>query len=652
MKIKFIYLIILINIEIFANETNLSKIIVTPTSTEQSIFEAPISIVHFSKELVEDTNVINAADILNKTSGVFISTYEPTIGFYTAIRRGLSYGPYYLYLQDGIALQSSVHYETSIFWNSTYNHANDGIELIKGPGTVLYGSSAISAVINTLSQKTNKSLTHEINTQIGSYGYGNLSYKQSDTLKNGNSYLLSSSYTHSDGWQNSTDLFYKYDFFGKYIDISDNNTIITHTINSSTFKGNEVSTYTLSDFKSNPKYSGHTANKPYIQSEFIQYNAAIFKEYDNIDSETTPYIRHVNNKYVKVWVDGYPHTNTTINTIGLKNITNYYDKNKIYSFGIDFEYTKYSRYVDTLDSSILMYDYDVNFYNISPFYNYKIKQGNIITNIGLRYDYSKYNYKNNIASGSSSYLLNNNQEDIYRPENRSDKFDEFNPSISSAYILNNTNSIYFRYAHAFRIPEAKLLYERKQQPIYGDIKPESTNSFEIGYKGIDFNIVSYYQMIKDTILYREDGSQEIFYNGENSISRGIEIDKTFKFTNKLTTNISYAYNEHKFNTTNKYVAQSPKHIGNIEINYILNEKLKTSFEYQYIGEYFRNDKNTLNDDGYSLGNLTFIYNKKTNLKYNLKITNITNKKYIKSAEEWGVRPGSPRMFIINMKYSY
>lgn len=659
---KLFNFIILINIYTFANDINISKIVVTPTSTAQSVFETPLSIEHFSKEKVNNINIVNAADVLNKTSGVFISTYEPSIGFYTSIRRGLSYGPYYLYLQDGIQLQSAVHYEASKFWNSTYNHANGGIELVKGPGTVLHGSTAISAVINTLSKNPSENLSKELDVQVGSYGYAKLSFEQSDTLNNGNSYLFSGAYTHSDGWQNSTDLFYKYDIFGKYIDIVENNTIITHTLNSSNFKGNEVSTYSLLDFKSNPKYAGHTASEPYIQSDFIQYNANIFKEYDNIDIETTPYVRHSNDKYVKVWVDGYPHTDTTINTFGLKNITNYYKGNNTHSFGTDLETTKYSRYVDTSNSTILMYNYDVDFYNLSPFYNYKTKYNNIITNIGLRYDYSKYDYKNRISSGTDSYIINNTTNILYRPANRSDKFDEFNPTFSTSYLLTDNNSIYFRYAHAFRIPEAKLLYEREKEPVYGGIKPESTDSFELGYKSLDFNIVAYYQKIKDTILYREDALQEIFYNGSNSISKGIEIDKSFRFTNSLTADISYAYNEHRFNDTKKYVAQSPKHLANLEINYKINSKLKTNLEWQYVGSYFRNDNNidnccptlygTAKEKGYNIGNLTFLYNPKNNLKYNLKITNILNKKYIKSAEEWGVRPGTPMSFILSIKYRF
>ena len=58
----------------------------------------------------------------------------------------------------------------------------------------------------------------------------------------------------------------------------------------------------------------------------------------------------------------------------------------------------------------------------------------------------------------------------------------FSPKASLTYKLDETTTLYTRYANGFTIPTASKLYSMKSNYKESILEPETTNTYEIGFK--------------------------------------------------------------------------------------------------------------------------------------------------------------------------
>src|SRR5205085_10393336 len=79
--------------------------------------------------------------------------------------------PTYLYLEDGIPTRATGFFNHNALYEVNIPQSG-GVEVLKGPGTALYGSDAIGGVVNVLTRPAPPSPSVEISTDAGGYGYG------------------------------------------------------------------------------------------------------------------------------------------------------------------------------------------------------------------------------------------------------------------------------------------------------------------------------------------------------------------------------------------------------------------------------------------------------------------------------------------------
>lgn len=658
----------------------LDSITVTTTRVEEKNTEVAANIgTKEQAEIKLDAPVLQK-ELFNSVAGVRVTQTGSTVGHMTSIRMPTNTGPYYLFLQDGVPIQSPGFFNHNGLAYTNYSSAGKA-EVLKGTGTALYGSDSIAATINVLSKDISGDDGYSVNAELGSDGFKKLGVSAEKTVEGDSSIYADVSHTDSDGWRDHTahtrdEVTIKHT---QYID--DNNELKTVFIANKTDAEMAGDLIGLDELYNNTTSVGNIASA--ISSgleinrkfDFVRLSTELINDYSkDIQLNTTAYLRTNRNRYIATWENNLPQNDSKENTIGLMFKADITSGEFNYIAGIDTEYTQSSReytqlfnYVPSGWGSAVdagkIYDYEVDFYSVSPYLRteYDVNDKLQIAG-GLRYDANGFDYTNNLADGqygSSSYSRASDDTD---PD-----FTHLSPKADLSYKPTINELIYFRYANGFRIPSASRLYSLRTNNIAFTLEPEKSNSFEFGYKkaaaSYEFGASVYHMTIEDTIVGRKNASNETFYvNGDDSIHKGLELSLTSELSNQFKTKVAYSYSEHNYNNDIQYgdneQAAAPNDIANVRLFYTP-DQLKTltaMLEWEHVGDYWLDDDNTIKYKGYDAGHLKVTYDPEKNLSLFFKVNNITDRVYAETASfSYGSErytPAAPRQFFAGMKYKF
>ncbi|WP_457593493.1 TonB-dependent receptor [Hydrogenimonas sp.] len=667
---------------------DLAPVSVVATGEEESVIKQPLSVSVKEKKEIELDQVIFQKDLLNSLSGVRIEQTGSIFGHMTSIRMPVNTGPYYLFMQDGIPVQSSGFFNHNGLAYTTFGSATSA-EVLKGAGTALYGSDAVAAVVNikSLAAPANERETI-LDAMGGSYGYGSLSVETSAPTGEESGYRASAKALHSDGWRDHTaseraELNFRYDTA-----LNDEN-LIKVIFNASKTEAEQADSF--NDYKNIEEGSKAASDDPnYFKAleltdvkrkfDYARVSAELSNySYENLEMTFTPYLRYNRNRYVATWNANLPRNDNKLATVGLLQ-KNRYDASwgRIIG-GIDLEYTKSDlKYIQDFDLNVTswgrtttylagdLYDYTVDYIAVAPYIHTDVDLDKALTaSFGLRFDYNRYDYKNNLAP--DSYDASGK---YFRPADRTDNFSHLSPKFSLSYRPYEDTNIYLRYANGFRIPQASRLYSMQKGYEEVSLDPETSNTFEMGFKKMFgaksyTEIAAYYMTIDDTIVrYRNDITGDYYYaNGGSTVHRGIEFTLAAQMSEEWSTKLAYSYSRHNYDDDPKYgsneLSQAPNHLGNLRLIYapVSVKGLRLMGEYQYVGPYWTDDAHDGGRyEGYSIGNLKADYRHDAHWRFFAKVTNITDEKYASRARYgWGktdYTPGDPREFFAGLAYKW
>lgn len=171
----------------------------------------------------------------------------------------------------------------------------------------------------------------------------------------------------------------------------------------------------------------------------------------------------------------------------------------------------------------------------------------------------------------------------------------FLPTAGILYTLDGGSEVFAGYTRnmaAFVASTSSGPFSSSSQAgfnyIRGDLKPEMTNTFEAGYRfhnrDLQLSLTGYYvkftnRLLASSISATVVGNQNVLQNVGSVSSRGVEAAANWKFAPFWSVYGSWAYNDATYDdnvrplggavvaTKGKQVVASPKHVGNLELNY-------------------------------------------------------------------------------------
>lgn len=182
------------------------EIEITGNRATRDIQSIPLRIDQITSSLIQENPGRDISNVLDYISGVNLNT---TMGMFSnnsvVSMRGLSGNDQgrTLVLIDGMPVNKAD--EGTVNWHLVNRDNVERIEVIKGPGSALYGSNAMGGVINIQTRRPTRPISGSASVEYGTYNTFNGRYFLTGKLKSsvqnrGLYYNLNGFYTRSDGY--------------------------------------------------------------------------------------------------------------------------------------------------------------------------------------------------------------------------------------------------------------------------------------------------------------------------------------------------------------------------------------------------------------------------------------------------------------------
>ena len=629
-KVFFLVLLSIVTFSVNAQEEKVTDSLDTETLDEVLVRavrvnkKSPVTHSNLDKEEISKRNLGQDIPILMNYMPSVVTTSDAGAGVgYTGIRVRGSDATRVNVTINGIPYNDAESQGT--FWVNMpdFSSSVESLQLQRGVGTSTNGSGAFGASLNILTDAVSNEAYGETSNSFGSFNTRKHNVKFSTGKLNDRIELSGRlSKIESDGYidRASSDL-KAYYLQAAYVT---DKTLLKAI----TFGGHEITYQSWFGIDAATLASDRTFNPAGMYTDENGNTRFYDKEEDNYKQDH--YQLHWNQKFNNYW-----STNVGLNyTYGRGYFEQYKEDEDFATYGFE-EIVVGGETINTTDV-IRRRWLDNDFYVVNLNANYKKSNLDLIfgtsysyydgdhfgeviwaryasdseirdryyDNYGRKTDFSvftKANYKVNeklMVYGDLQLRTINYKATGVAAEDVDDSFSFFNPKAGLTYSLNTANDLYFSYARANREPN-RTDYEN------GNPEPETLNDFELGWRyesnKIQLNTNVYYMLYKNQLVLTgeiDNVGAPIRENSGDSYRLGLEVDATFRVTNKfhVRPNIALSTNKNRdfvtsrdgslVNLGNTNISFSPSVVAGNILVFQPTEKLQMAFLSKFVGEQY------------------------------------------------------------------
>ena len=601
-------------------------------------------------------------EMLNRAPGVHIhrgSGQEHLTAIRSPVLVGGAGAGSFLYLEDGIPMRAPSFANVNGLMDAM-PQADGTIEIVRGPGSALYGSNAVHGLINFISAPLDESGT-SADLAYGSYGRHAMSFKSAQDHGQFMTRLTLNLNGETEGYRASQN-------FGQQ----------KARLEAAWQDGTTGYRLSVAHMNLNQETAGYAQS--YEDEDIARANsdpnafrdASATRLYVRITSDLpdgatltlTPYLRSNDMDFRMHFLPGDPLEQNGHDSFGLQ--TSYARSAGWVSYiaGLDVEFTEGELSEVQTSPNVFgtkyptgtHYDFDVEAQVIAPYVHavWSLSEATDITT-GLRWEITDYEYANN-ATNSNTVAQGVLGDFLFRPADRSDDFSDVSPKLGVVHRLADNRRIYANWASAARAPQVTDLYRLRDSnrtdgiaPDVSAIDSETLDSFEIGYRAV-FPGLSYeataFMMQKEDYHFRDAGDNYVA-NGETD-HMGIELSVDWMLARdwSIASQLTYAQHEYAFDnnvtgansaetiTDGNTVDGAPETLANTRLSFKYNERTHITFDWEHVGSYFMDASNSTEYDGHDIFALSAEYILSGQSRLSLRIDNLFDEEYAKRADKW------------------
>lgn len=493
------------------DEYALDEVVVTATRSEKKDVDVPAATVTITAKQIKESGAKNALDVLSKVNGIAFKSFGPRgAAMGTMINevniRGIDNGT--LILVNG----------NPVSWRGKYNvqeipaESIERIEIVKGGGSVLYGSEAMAGVVNII---TKTKAVNQATIGFGNYGQQNYQINAGD---------------------NEFSVNYSLDKWRSLNDITDTD------VSTMKFKGS--TTTNIRDIKNESMgFNWHVNESMDIlynhyetKSTYDRYVDSVVSSSSGValgdcyNSRTYTTIQDVSqvNYHRGSWKGSiYFNTGTVesngytlIDSKGSKTPNGCYntrEKSSTYGFDVQKNYK-----ISDKTNYILGMNLQHEIYQSLPAYSTANASSYMRNNWGVFGQWEqKFDDRNSLITGI--------RETWTTAADRAQNYNNFSASGQFLHKLNTNDNLYASIGQSFIMPTFAQMYGASSAAIPNpDLKPQTGVNYEVGWKRLAGNhhwkAAAFHTDIKDNISASWTASKlEYTYTNEDFRNTGIEL---------------------------------------------------------------------------------------------------------------------------------
>ena len=511
---------------------SLGEVVVTATRTQKRDIDVPAATTVITAEDIKKSGAANASDALEKVNGFVYKSFGPNGAAMGAMTnevnvRGLKGGA--LVLMNG----------NPIAWRGKYNLDQipasqiERIEIVKGSGSVLYGSEAVAGVINII---TKKKSTNEVHAGFGNYGQRSCGVTLGD---------------------DKFGFYYNYDKFGRrdkltYTDYeqarlhAQTRTDIYDIVKQNmgvTYRVNPRLDFQVGYYETEGKYSRTITAVDNTHGPTAAQHIRIGEPYNRRKYETKQYITQLNYRDSK-WKGSLFFNTGTLEFKGPSYFSSktglrtpngrYHTREKNMTYGIDMQRTWR---VNPKSTAILGVDLMHE------------RFADIPTDAST--DNARYSRNNWGVFGQWEQRFDKRNTGIFGLREtwttgaaRGQNYHNLSASAQWLHKLNRENSVYLNVSQSFVMPTFAQMYPNNDRQMAApDLRPQKGVNYEIGWKqkhnGHSWKAALFHMRVKDNItakVNRIGGHAEYQYTNEDFRNIGLELSNEIQGTHGFSYN--------------------------------------------------------------------------------------------------------------------
>ena len=511
---------------------SLGEVVVTATRTQKRDIDVPAATTVITAEDIKKSGAANASDALEKVNGFVYKSFGPNGAAMGAMTnevnvRGLKGGA--LVLMNG----------NPIAWRGKYNLDQipasqiERIEIVKGSGSVLYGSEAVAGVINII---TKKKSTNEVHAGFGNYGQRSYGVTLGD---------------------DKFGFYYNYDKFGRRDKLTyteyeqarlhaQTRTDIYDIVKQNmgvTYRVNPRLDFQVGYYETEGKYSRTITAVDNTHGPTAAQHIRIGEPYNRRKYETKQYITQLNYRDSK-WKGSLFFNTGTLefkgpsyfnSRTGLRTPNGrYHTRERNMTYGIDMQRTWR---VNPKSTAILGVDLMHERFADIPT---DVSTGN-----------ARYSRNNWGVFGQWEQRFDERNTGIFGLREtwttgaaRGQNYHNLSASAQWLHKLNRENSVYVNVSQSFVMPTFAQMYPNNDRQMAApDLRPQKGVNYEIGWKqkhnGHSWKAALFHMRVKDNItakVNRIGGRAEYQYTNEDFRNIGLELANEIQGTHGFSYN--------------------------------------------------------------------------------------------------------------------
>lgn len=614
-------------------EFSLDPMVVTAERIEKNELDIPSSVEVITAEQLEKTGGNNLQEALKFATGIIThaqgtkGTPQGTMSSKIIIR-GVEKGT--LVLVDGVPINQNGRYDLG----NISTDLVEKVEIVRGGGSVLYGSEASGGVINVI---TKKKRNNAIKTAWGNYQQQN----HGVSVQAG-----------------PVGITYDYEKSGKMYDISDpaggrpvgnSYSILRSEHNNFNVRYNINDKLTFSNTYSH--------NSSVFQYRYLPQNKAINKDVKHSFKTNMSQLRYEDDSFKAILS------------------FNRRDQNSVSKARNSKKVGKETQYLDTM-KSIEDKGFDEKTLGLDIQKNWKLKDDKAI--IGLTYQNDKCDYNNQLfdiakkkyttdynndykrnmfsvygqydhAFGKAANLIISARETFTsstKANNVSgESYSKFTPEAQYIYKFDEDTTAYAKAGLSFMMPTFTQMFGSGETVVgNANLKPQQGRHFEIGMKknikNQAWRLAAFNYTIEDSIEAKLDSEWVTTYANEDIKNTGLELSCATDMGKGWSSNlgVTWSHPQKQGSTTDGSgkVTKGAWHdyYGKFQLNGGLSysrEKVSGAINFTYLGKRVRDVDDTPKMRPYLMSNFNFSYKPDKNNRFYVNVDNLFNRKDITSS---------------------